>query len=351
VPTHDGLERKSLSSPLRYKQTSQGGEAGQVEAIFSTLNVVDHDNDVTLPGAFTQGQAVKMAWAHDWENFWPGKGVIEEQPGQAVFRGEFFLNTWHGKEAYETAKAMGDALEWSYGFRVDDSEPGEFQGRQVRFLKRVTVFEVSPVLLGAGVGTRTLALKSAGAAAPVTREELRRIRMQFERWRFDATIRRNERSKQASALATAPPRTLPFELVRYWRVPEHDLDPQWVATVQDAVKRARDASGHAWSRPFRVQFATARPRYGTELEGPEHASAWYERADGVHQITIRADIYQDATLPALDRIAGHEVAHAGQAERYGRCYPSAVKERDADAEGERNADYWARRRAQKGLSG
>ncbi|WP_433233731.1 hypothetical protein [Actinomadura nitritigenes] len=51
---------------------------------------------------------------------------------------------------------------------------GEFKGQRVRFLDSVKVHEVSPVLLGAGVGTRTLSAKSAagrqarksGALAP-----------------------------------------------------------------------------------------------------------------------------------------------------------------------------------------
>jgi hypothetical protein len=35
----------------------------------------------------------------------------------------------------------------------------EMDGRQIRILKRITVNEVSPVLMGAGNGTRTLAVK------------------------------------------------------------------------------------------------------------------------------------------------------------------------------------------------
>ena len=37
------------------------GELGIFQAIFSRFNVIDKDGDVTLPGAFTDGQKVKIA--------------------------------------------------------------------------------------------------------------------------------------------------------------------------------------------------------------------------------------------------------------------------------------------------
>jgi hypothetical protein len=51
-------------------------------------------------------------------------------------------------------------LEWSYGYDVLDGEPGTKDGESVRLLKSLKVHEVSPVILGAGVGTQTLATKS-----------------------------------------------------------------------------------------------------------------------------------------------------------------------------------------------
>jgi len=50
--------------------------------------------------------------------------------------------------------------EWSFGFKVIEADFGEFQGKQVRFLRKLEVHEISPVLRGAGVATGTLALKS-----------------------------------------------------------------------------------------------------------------------------------------------------------------------------------------------
>lgn len=139
------------------------GDEGTITAVFSTLNVIDSDGDVTLPGAFQDGQKVRLsAWNHQsWQTALPvGSGVINEVGEQAIFTGKFFLNTVAGRDTYETIKALDDLTEFSYGFDILEAEPGVMDGEDVQFLKGLNVHEVSPVIKGAGVGTRTLAIKS-----------------------------------------------------------------------------------------------------------------------------------------------------------------------------------------------
>ncbi len=143
-----------------------GGEPGEFEATFATLNVIDLDGDVTVPGAFTDGEEVRIAsWGHDWWTLPVGRGAIHERDNLAVVEGKFFLQTEAGKEHYETVKALGDLQEWSYGFEILKSEPGEFEGHDVVFLQKLQVFEISPVMLGAGIGTETTDIKAAFAGA------------------------------------------------------------------------------------------------------------------------------------------------------------------------------------------
>ena len=106
-----------------------------------------------------------MVWAHKWDM--PiGKGQIEQDDDKATFKGQFFMDTESGKEAYNLVKAMGELQQWSFGFKVDDSEYGKFkkdgsdEEEDVRFLKGLTVYEVSPVLVGANQETYTMAIKS-----------------------------------------------------------------------------------------------------------------------------------------------------------------------------------------------
>jgi len=140
---------------------------GKVEAVFSVFNTIDSDNDVVQPKSIRSGygdKGVTMVWAHDWSK--PiGRGKIIQDDVNAKFVGEFNMNTASGREAYETVKAMGDLQQWSFGFEVLDSEIGTFtkdngDSQEVRYLKDLKVWEVSPVLVGANQETYTMAIKA-----------------------------------------------------------------------------------------------------------------------------------------------------------------------------------------------
>lgn len=141
-------------------------DKGIVSAVFSTFGVIDKDADVTVKGAFTDGAAVRIsAYQHmSWSGALPvGKGVIKVAGDETRLDGQFFLQTTGGRDTFEVVKQMGDLQEWSYGYDVEESEYGAHDGQDVRFLKKLKVHEVSPVLIGAGVDTRTLAAKSANS--------------------------------------------------------------------------------------------------------------------------------------------------------------------------------------------
>ena len=141
---------------------------GKVSAVFSVFNSLDSDGDVVLPGSIKSGFKsgdVPMVWAHKWDM--PiGKGRIKEDDGKATFDGEFFMDTDSGQEAYKIVKNMGDMQQWSFGYRVNDAERAPFKSadseeeQDARYLKDLTVFEVSPVLVGANQDTYTMAIKS-----------------------------------------------------------------------------------------------------------------------------------------------------------------------------------------------
>lgn len=141
-------------------------DKGQVEAVFATFNVKDKDGEVTLPGAFENGAAVVIsAYGHgSWRGLMPvGRGIIKTTETQAILQGQFFLDTAAGLETFKTIKGVAELQEWSYAFEV--LETGELtepmrQAGVWRVLKKVRVFEVSPVLRGAGIDTETLDVKN-----------------------------------------------------------------------------------------------------------------------------------------------------------------------------------------------
>lgn len=146
--------------------TVKNADAGEVEAVFATLNVIDKDGDVILPGAIRDGAPIVVsAYGHkSWEGLLPvGKGSIHEVGDELVARMSFFLETSHGKDTFGTVKGLGEQGEWSWSLQEITSTQGEWEGEPANIIAKVGhVREVSPVLAGASVGTRTLAVKAEG---------------------------------------------------------------------------------------------------------------------------------------------------------------------------------------------
>lgn len=166
---------------------ADGADEGTLEAVFSTFNVVDHGNDIVLPSAIQDGKEIPMVWSHDWSRI-IGKGVTHVETDRAVFRGRFFLDTTDGLDAYRTVKNMGSLQEYSWGFLVQDAAFEERDGKVVRVIKQAEQFEVSPVLAGEGMNTRTLALKHGQAFSDQEEAVLATVKDLVHRWQSLADL-------------------------------------------------------------------------------------------------------------------------------------------------------------------
>ena len=134
-------------------------------AKIATLSAVDHDGDTYEPGAFGE-QQVKVLAGHSWDGVPLGKGTVFEKDGDALVKFKLNLETtsgqqWHKALKFDLDKSNGPPLqEWSYGFKVLESVDETRDGKSIRVLKRLEVFEVSPVVKGSGVDTGTIDIKS-----------------------------------------------------------------------------------------------------------------------------------------------------------------------------------------------
>lgn len=146
-----------VTPTLEFKQ----GTPGLVTCRFATLNVVDSDGDVTLPGAFGNQTVRMQPYGHDTWALPIGKGAIREEGDAAI--ADLQINLEIGQQAYSALKFDMEhgppAIEWSYVFDILEEERGKFDGQDVRFLKGLRVHSVDPVFLGAGVNTGTLSVK------------------------------------------------------------------------------------------------------------------------------------------------------------------------------------------------
>ena len=118
-----------------------------------------------------------MLVAHDWGSLAVGKGLISEDEDKAIFEGKLNLKD---PEAQRVHSWLGFDLEngspkqeWSYGFTLHKDGFESFEDHDKygdgRWLKPkddgspgATVHEVSPVVVGAGEGTGTMAVKENG---------------------------------------------------------------------------------------------------------------------------------------------------------------------------------------------
>lgn len=151
------------------------GDKGEVTAVVSVLNVVDRDKDVVLPGAIPDGTRVKLsAYGHGvvlYDEAPVGKGVLDVVGEEVRFRGQYFMDTQAGREAFAVVKGLGEDGEWSIGFlemsvRTAPLTP-EWKSRGARrVIKAMEIAEVSPVFMGANQFTETVGVKSATDELP-----------------------------------------------------------------------------------------------------------------------------------------------------------------------------------------
>ena len=117
-------------------------ESGTGLARIAILAEIDSDGDTYQAGAFN-GPDGEAAYAELNLN-------LETQAGRE----------WHAALKFDLDRGR-PVQEWSYGYDAQEFEY-RFSGKQqVRLLKRLLVDEVSTVVRGAGVGTSTIAIKSA----------------------------------------------------------------------------------------------------------------------------------------------------------------------------------------------
>lgn len=143
-------------------------EKGVGLALLAKMDEVDKDGDTYTKGAFdwkSGGQWAPIVPAHNWKEMPFGKAKVFERGDEALAELRLNLDTAAGKDWHSALKfdlETGQPVQqWSYGFNVLDFANEKRQGQAVRNLKRQEVLEVSPVIVGAGNGTRTLGMKNA----------------------------------------------------------------------------------------------------------------------------------------------------------------------------------------------
>lgn len=147
---------------------------GLISVVFATMGVWDKDGDLATPGFYGE-QDIALLPTHDWSHVPIGKGRTREEGTQAIADIQMNLDIQAAKDWLSAIKfdlKVGKPIqEYSYGFKVLEggARQGEALGRTGRILQPredgtpgSKIWEVSPVLVGAGERTGTLMAKGAG---------------------------------------------------------------------------------------------------------------------------------------------------------------------------------------------
>lgn len=169
--TIDGKEVSVFEHIAKAEFKAVDGEGeGIIEAYVSIFGNVDHAGEVVEKGAFTESLARKLpkvVHSHEWDE--PIGKVIESREDEKGLYCKFqlVLGVQRAKEDYELMKA-GAIDEFSIGYSIDEDTTDE-QG--IRHLKKLTLYEISPVLVGCNPATELLSVKGVGKEEEKEEEE------------------------------------------------------------------------------------------------------------------------------------------------------------------------------------
>jgi len=145
-----------------------GDKAGSFEAVVSVFGNVDSYGDRMMKGAFARTLTEKgmppVVWSHEWAT--PPIGTVEsatETDEGLVVKGRLFVGADEdhavAKQVYAAMKA-GALREFSFGYSTKASNDVTEEGKTVREITDVDLYEVGPTLVGANDQTRLVGVKA-----------------------------------------------------------------------------------------------------------------------------------------------------------------------------------------------
>lgn len=176
-------------TPEDMKLDSNG--EGTFTAVFATLDAIDRDGDTYDPGVFGE-QDVKISqynhgsWKEGAAALPIGIGKIYENGNKAIISGEFDPEDDDAMKTYRKLKyfaSKGHNTEWSFALPDVEWRKETRDGQEVRVLTKIKVPEVSPVLMGAGIDTELLSIKTTNKNRGVDntdeKEDIETMSMKF----------------------------------------------------------------------------------------------------------------------------------------------------------------------------
>lgn len=168
-----GAAVRSLNLPVKLKAYGDDGsdlDDGEFVAYASIFGNVDAYGDVVVKGAFSDtladwkssGNTLPVLYGHDFADPFSNIGAVidavEDDRGLRV-HGRLDLDNPKARQVFQLLKGRR-LSQMSFAFDVVDGAPAEKDGEPVFELRRLNLYEVSVVPIGANQDTEILAVKS-----------------------------------------------------------------------------------------------------------------------------------------------------------------------------------------------
>lgn len=170
------LYKTAALSELKVKEPAEGtGESGVFEGYASKFGNVDSYGDIVIKGAFTEslaaykpgGAGIPCYWAHRMDDpemcIGETLAAVEDEIGLKVTVQLDIVSNPKAARAYELIKA-GRVAQMSFAYQIDDAELVENAAApfgEAYELRKLTIFEVSIVQIGANTETEITDVKNA----------------------------------------------------------------------------------------------------------------------------------------------------------------------------------------------
>lgn len=172
------MEHKAF--PITDIKAPQDGQPGEFTALVAVFGNVDQGGDRIEPGAFARTLKERglppIVWSHEWDT--PPIGVCtsaQETPEGLVLNGRLFVSDGEdhavARQVYTAMKAadgngQSPLREFSFGYSAKDYRyEAQDDGKEIRILTDVELYEAGPTLVGMNPATRLIGVKAGGPAA------------------------------------------------------------------------------------------------------------------------------------------------------------------------------------------
>lgn len=172
------------------ESTDDTGQAGQFEAIVSVFGNVDFIGDRVVKGAFAdtlkaweaKGDPIPVLWSHMSADPDYHIGYVEDAKETDTglwVRGQLDLEAPKAQQVWRLLKGRR-VTQFSFAYDIDEAGMVTEDGEEINELRKLTLHEVGPTLLGMNPATQLLDTKTLAALVTEVREGTRPVSAELE---------------------------------------------------------------------------------------------------------------------------------------------------------------------------